>query len=133
MAPPLEHTGRRWLLWSFVFCPCHLPLTMGVLATVFGGSAFGAVIAANQLWVGVVCGTLYAIGVGIGFRYLRRATAGLDCSSGSCELPAPTDRQLDALGDGTVGTAAGPPVGPAVGPSQGSDADVTEAVPAARR
>lgn len=83
----LERTGRRWLIWSFVFCPCHLPLTMAVLAAVFGGTAFGAMLQANKLGVGLVVGTLYAIGVGIGFRYIRRATAGRDCSDGACRIP----------------------------------------------
>jgi hypothetical protein len=88
MASALERKGRRWLLWSFIFCPCHLPITMGLLAAVFGSSALGALIASNRLWVGVISGVLYAIGVGIGFRHLRRATAGIDCSTGSCEVPA---------------------------------------------
>lgn len=84
----LERTGRRWLIWSFVFCPCHLPWTIAVLAAVFGGTALGGAIRANALVVGVVSTTLYAIGVGIGFRYIRRATAGRSCSGGSCTLPA---------------------------------------------
>lgn len=82
----MERTGRRWLIWSFVFCPCHLPLTMAVLATVFGGTAFGAMLQANQLGVGIVVGTIYAIGVGIGFRHIRRATAGRNCADGSCTI-----------------------------------------------
>lgn len=84
----LERTGRRWLIWSFVLCPCHLPWTMAALATIFGGSAIGAFIAANATAVGIGIGLLYAVGVGIGFRYIRRATAGRDCSGGACTLPA---------------------------------------------
>ncbi len=85
-AKALERTGRRWLIWSFVFCPCHLPLTMAVLASIFGGSAFGALISRNALGTGIVLGVLYAIGVGIGFRYLRKATKGIDCSTGTCTI-----------------------------------------------
>lgn len=81
-----ERQGRRWLLWSFIFCPCHLPVTMAVLATVFGGSAFGALIGRNTLWVGVVFGGLYAAGVAVGFRHLRAAAAGRDCSAGACDI-----------------------------------------------
>ena len=80
-----ERRGRMWLLWSFIFCPCHLPLTMAVLATVFGGTALGAVISRNTLAVGVVFGLIYAVGLGIGFRHIRAATAGRDCSGGTCE------------------------------------------------
>ena len=82
-----ERRGRRWLIWSFVFCPCHLPLTMGVAATLFGGTAFGTLVGSNKLGVGLISGAMYAVGVGIGFRHLRRATKGIDCSTGSCELP----------------------------------------------
>ncbi len=82
----LERKGRRWLIWSFIFCPCHLPLSMAVLASIFGGSAFGAMVSRNALGTGLVLGTLYAIGVGIGFRYLRKATKGIDCSGDTCTI-----------------------------------------------
>lgn len=82
----LERTGRRWLVWSFIFCPCHLPLSMAVIASIFGGSAFGTLVSRNALGTGLVLGTLYAIGVGIGFRYLRKATKGIDCSGDTCTI-----------------------------------------------
>ncbi len=82
----LERTGRRWLIWSFVLCPCHLPVTMAVLATAFGGTAFGAMLQANRLGVGLIVGALYVAGAGIGFRYIRRATAGRNCADGSCTI-----------------------------------------------
>lgn len=82
----LERRGRRWLIWSFVFCPCHLPLTMMALAAIFGGTALGSLIDRNTLGVGVVFGVIYAIGVGIGFRHLRAAAADKDCSDGRCEI-----------------------------------------------
>ncbi|MEZ5375869.1 MAG: hypothetical protein R2733_05095 [Acidimicrobiales bacterium] len=91
VAPPvdakaLERKGRRWLIWSFVFCPCHLPLSMAVLASIFGSSAFGALVSRNTLGTGLVLGAIYAVGVGIGFRYLRQATKGYDCSGDTCTL-----------------------------------------------
>ncbi len=82
----LERRGRRWLIWSFIFCPCHLPLTMAVLAVVFGGTTFGALISRNALGVGISFGLVYAIGVAIGFRHIRKATAQRNCGSGVCEL-----------------------------------------------
>ncbi len=85
-AAALERTGRRWLIWSFIFCPCHLPLSMALLASVFGGSAFGAMISRNALGTGLALGTLYAIGVAIGFRYLRKATKGIDCRGDTCSI-----------------------------------------------
>ncbi|MEE9417519.1 MAG: hypothetical protein V3V01_19730 [Acidimicrobiales bacterium] len=82
----LERKGRRWLIWSFIFCPCHLPISMAVLAAIFGGSAFGSLVSRNTLWVGLAFGTVYAIGVAIGFKHLRASAAGKDCSKGSCEI-----------------------------------------------
>lgn len=81
-----ERRGRRWLMWSFIFCPCHLPLSMAVLATIFGGSAFGALVDRNTIGVGIIFGLIYAGGVAIGFRHLRAATKGADCAAGECDL-----------------------------------------------
>lgn len=73
---------------SFIFCPCHLPVIMGVIGVLFGGSAFGALVGRNTIAVGIVFGTIYAILLAIGFRHLRTATKGIDCRTGECELPA---------------------------------------------
>ena len=77
-----ERRGRRWLMWSFIFCPCHLPVTMTVLGAVLGGTAFGALITRNTITVGVGFGILYAVGLAIGFRHLRTARR----SSTTCSL-----------------------------------------------
>ncbi len=81
-----ERRGRRWLLWSFIFCPCHLPISMAVLAVAFGGTAFGTLISRNTLGVGIVFGLLYAAGVAVGFWHLRAAAAGQDCAGGTCDI-----------------------------------------------
>ena len=88
----LERRGRRWLIWSFVFCPCHLPISMAVLAAIFGGSALGAPIDRITLGVGILFGGTYTVGVAIGFRHLRAAAAGKDCSGGTCDVPPPPGR-----------------------------------------
>jgi hypothetical protein len=79
----LERRGRRWLIWSFIFCPCHLPWSMAVLAAIFGGSAMGALISRNTIGVGIVFGLIYAIGVAIGFRHIRAAKR---CEDGACRI-----------------------------------------------
>ena len=81
-----ERQGRRWLIWSFIFCPCHLPVSMAVFAAIFGGTAFGALISRNTLGVGLALGAVYAVGVGIGFRHIRAATAGRNCGDGECKI-----------------------------------------------
>ena len=81
-----ERRGRQWLIWSFIFCPCHLPVSMAVLAAVFGGTAFGTLLGRNTVGVGIIFALIYAAGVAVGFHHLRAAAAGKDCGAGSCEI-----------------------------------------------
>lgn len=87
-SPNSEKRGRKWLMISFLFCPCHLPVIMAVLGVVFGGSAFGALVGRNTIGVGLVFGTIYVALLAVGFRHLRAATKDIDCSTGECALPA---------------------------------------------
>ncbi len=62
-----EKQGRKWLAWSFIICPCHLPLSMAAL--------------------GIVFGAIYAVGLSIGFRHIRAATKDIDCTGDECVVP----------------------------------------------
>ncbi len=77
----LERTGRRWLIWTFILCPCHLPWTLAILAALFGGSTIGLLVERYRTWVGVAIAVIYFVGVGIGFNYLRKAKA-----AGACQI-----------------------------------------------
>ena len=84
--PPssLERRGRWWLAISFLFCPCHLPLTLGVLAGVFGGTALGALLR-DHVWVaGTVIAATWLAGTARGLVWIRRAERG----EISCSIPA---------------------------------------------
>jgi len=83
---PLERRGRRWIFGSFAFCPCHLPLTLGILATVSGGTAAGAVLRDHAWLAGAVITAAWVAGTWRGFRLVRRA------QQGACPLPAPAPR-----------------------------------------
>lgn len=85
-ADDVERQGRRWLIWSFILCPCHLPVTLGILGALVGGGAFGTLLSRDSIVVGVVLTTLYAIGLGIGLRHIRRANKLRSCSTGQCNL-----------------------------------------------
>ena len=61
---------------------------MAVLGVAFGGTALGPVISRNTIGVGVVCGLIYAALLVVGFRHLRAATRGVDCSGDECMVPA---------------------------------------------
>ena len=85
VAPPahavaLERHGRRWLLWSFLLCPCHLPLSLGVLATVLAGTSAGALVRDHAWVAGSVLTLTWVLGTGYGFHLIRRAQR----SGGAC-------------------------------------------------
>lgn len=80
----MERRGRRWIFGSFAFCPCHLPLTLGVLATVLGGTAAGAVLRDHAVAAGAVITAAWVVGTWRGFRLVRLA------QRGACPVPPGT-------------------------------------------
>lgn len=87
-----EKRGRRWLVVSFLLCPCHVPLALALAAAVLGGSTLGAAITGNGLRVGIVMTALYALMLWRGFRLIRQAKrleaqgGRLDCTANGCEV-----------------------------------------------
>lgn len=80
--PALERRGRLWLLWSFLLCPCHLPLSLGVLTAVLAGTSLGAVMRDHAWIAGTVITVAWILGTGYGFRLIRQAQR----SKGSCPV-----------------------------------------------
>jgi hypothetical protein len=79
-AAALERRGRSVLLWSFLLCPCHLPLTLGVLGALLTGTSAGVVLREHRWIAGTVLTAAWLIGTFLGFRLLRRAqTMGGSC------------------------------------------------------
>ncbi len=76
-----QRQGIAWVVGSFLFCPCHLPLTLGLLAAIFGGTALGAVVVHYSLIAGVIITAIWATGTWYGFRKLRAT------SSPTCAIP----------------------------------------------
>jgi len=85
-ARKLENRGRLWIVVAYVLCPCHLPVTLSLLAMTLGGTTLGGVIATNAWPVGIALGTLSTLAVWRAFRHLRRAQAAGDCGTGACNL-----------------------------------------------
>jgi hypothetical protein len=56
---------------SFVFCPCHLPVTLMVIGALAGGSAIGAFMQGNVLVVGVLSTSLWLAGTVRGLLLVR--------------------------------------------------------------
>ena len=63
----LENRGMMWMIGAFVFCPCHLPITLSALALIFGGTAAGALLRAHPYVAGVIVTALWAAGTWRGY------------------------------------------------------------------
>jgi len=71
-----EQAGRRgtaWVIGSFVLCPCHLPITLAVLAAVLSGTALGAVVSGHLYLAGAIISLLWLAGTLHGFNLMRRS------------------------------------------------------------
>lgn len=90
-----EKRGRKWLVVSYLFCPCHLPLAMALLGAVFGSTALGAALTGNALRIGVALTTVWTFVLWRGFRQIRRAkrieaSGGVvTCSPTGCTVATP--------------------------------------------
>lgn len=74
-----EHTHKRgwpWLAAAVVFCPCHLPLTLGVLGGVLGGALTG-----GTGWVYLAFAGAFVFALWRGFSHVSQ---GDDCPA--CKL-----------------------------------------------
>ena len=72
-----DRRGVAWVIGSFVLCPCHLPITLAVVAAALSGTAIGALLR----------GHLYIAGSIISIRKRRRATAPKLPKMSLCALP----------------------------------------------
>jgi len=68
-----QRHGVGWVAGSFLFCPCHLPVTLGILAFLLGGTTVGALLRHNLLLAGTVLTLVWALGTWRGVRQLRVA------------------------------------------------------------
>ena len=71
-----EQAGRRgvaWIVGAFVLCPCHLPITLWVVAALLSGTAVGAAILGHPYVSGVVLLIAWLAGTLHGFNLMRRS------------------------------------------------------------
>ena len=62
-----------WMIGAFVFCPCHLPITLSALALLLGGTVAGAALRAHPYIAGMIVTLLWAAGTWRGFALVNRA------------------------------------------------------------
>jgi len=72
-AARLETRGVFWLVAAFLFCPCHLPLTLGLAGLLLAGTATGALLQSHPLAAGVLVTAVWAAGTWRGFQLLNAA------------------------------------------------------------
>lgn len=67
-------SGQRGLLWiagGFLFCPCHLPLTLAALGAVLSGTVAGTALRAHPIATGVLITGVWLLATWRGLRLLR--------------------------------------------------------------
>jgi hypothetical protein len=62
-----------WLVGGFLFCPCHLPLTLTLLLTALAGTAAGAMLREHVVVAGLVISAVGVLATWRGMRLLRSA------------------------------------------------------------
>ena len=67
----LTGRGARWLLGSFLLCPCHLPITLALLGTVLSGTVAGVALHRFPLVAAAMITLVWALGTWRGLRVLR--------------------------------------------------------------
>jgi MerE protein len=63
--------GLLWIAGGFLFCPCHLPLTLWVLATLFAGTAVGALLHTHVVAAAVLITAIWIAATWRGVRLLK--------------------------------------------------------------
>ena len=63
--------GLLWVAGAFVFCPCHLPLTLWLLAAVLAGSTAGAFVQGHPVIAGTSTTLVWLAATWHGMRLMR--------------------------------------------------------------
>ena len=69
----LENRGMLWMIGAFVFCPCHLPITLSALALVLGGTVAGAALRSHPYLAGIIVTLVWVAGTWRGLALVKRA------------------------------------------------------------
>jgi hypothetical protein len=69
------HTLKGYIagVVAFIFCPCHLPITLPLLIALTAGTAFSAWLAQNTILVGAISTVLFVGGLALAFKWTGEA------------------------------------------------------------
>jgi mercuric ion transport protein len=68
-----DRRGLAWIIGAFVVCPCHLPITLWLVAALLSGTALGALLLGHPYISGAVLSIVWLAGTLHGFNLMRRA------------------------------------------------------------
>ena len=68
-----ENRGMAWVIGAFLFCPCHLPLTLALAAALLSGTAAGILLRDHPYVAGSVITVAWLAGTWRGILYFRSA------------------------------------------------------------
>jgi len=68
-----ENRGVLCVLGAFAFCPCHLPLTLALLAAVLSGTTAGVLLRDHPLAAAATITAVWGAGTWRGLLYFRAA------------------------------------------------------------
>ena len=68
-----ENRGMAWVIGAFLFCPCHLPLTLALAAALLSGTAAGVLLRNHPYVAGSVITAVWVAGTWRGIHYFRAA------------------------------------------------------------
>ena len=68
-----DRRGIAWIIGSFVLCPCHLPITLGILGALLSGTALGVLFRGHLYIAGAIISITWLAGTLHGFNLMRRA------------------------------------------------------------
>lgn len=66
-----DNGSIAWLVGAFVLCPCHLPITLGLAATLLAGTAVGAMLRGHPMLAGAAITVAWIAATWRGVRLLR--------------------------------------------------------------
>jgi len=69
------HTLKGYIagVVAFIFCPCHLPITLPLLIALTAGTAFSAWLANNVFLVGAISTVVFVGGLALAFKWTGEA------------------------------------------------------------
>ena len=67
--------GGLMVVFSLITCPCHLPIVLPLLATLFAGTPAAILIAKYTGWVYGVMTVLFALTLGLALQWTNQPTA----------------------------------------------------------